>query len=220
MNLGLLLRKLKWRRLVRIVLKCGNLKKTFTDGLARLCDKRQFVDNLSTFCLLFVYFLSTFCPVFVLVLSCFCPRFVTTKTKKLSFVKIFRKKFWICLIFVLKNLYKFCLCCFSNFSRQKSDKSKTFSGKSWQMTKFFCLCCDKSWTKPRQNQDKNKTKSRQNVDNLSTNCRFSRSLAKPSRTMNKNCRSFRVFRKKLSLGIIFWLKLEVFFMVLLRTTYL
>ena len=61
-------------------------------------------DNLSTICLLFVYFLSTFCPGFVLVLPCFCPRFVTTKTKKLSFVKIFRKKFWICQIFVLKNL--------------------------------------------------------------------------------------------------------------------
>ena len=127
----------------------------------------------TTICRQFVYFLSTFCLGFVQDLS-------QQRQKKLSFVKIFRKKFWICLIFVLKNLYKFCLCCFSNFSRQKSDKSKTFSGKSWQMTIFFCLCCDKSWTKTRQNQDKNKTKSRQNVDKLSTNCRLSHSLAKPS----------------------------------------
>ena len=136
----------------------------------------------TTICRQFVYILSTFCLIFVLVLSCFCPRFVTTKTKKLSFVKIFRKKFWICLIFVLKNLKnnkdKTC----TNFSRQKSDKSKTFSGKSWQMTIFLSLLwqiLDKNKTKPRQKQDKKLTKSRQKVDKLSTNCRLSHSLASP-----------------------------------------
>ena len=154
----------------------GHNKTKCPDGLARLWDKRQFVDNLSTFCLLFVLFLSWFCLVFVQDLS-------QQRQKKLSFVKIFQKKFWICLIFVLKNLKnnkdKTC----TNFSRQKSDKSKTFSGKSWQMTIFLSLLwqiLDKNKTKPRQKQDKKLTKSRQKVDKLSTNCRLSHSLASPS----------------------------------------
>ena len=113
----------------------------------------------TTICLLFVYFLSTFCPVFVLVLSCFCPRFVTTKTKNLSFVKIFRKKFCVFQIFQDKN--------------QTNPKLFPENLDKWQFFFVFVV------TNLGQNQDKNKTKSRQNVDKLSTNCRLSHSLASP-----------------------------------------
>ena len=136
-------------------------------------------DNLSTICLLFVYFLSTFCPVFVLVLSCFCPRFVTTKTKKIVICQDFPEKVLDLSDFCLEKFVQVLSLLFFKFFKTKIRQIQNFFRKILTNDNFFCLCCDKSWTKTRQNQDKNKTKSRQNVDKLSTNCRLSHSLAKP-----------------------------------------
>ena len=132
-------------------------------------------DNLSTFCLLFVYFLSCFCLGFVLFLSKICHN----KDKKIVICQDFPEKVLDLSDFCLEKFVQVLSLLFFKFFKTKIRQIQNFFRKILTNDNFFCLCCDKSWTKTRQNQDKNKTKSRQNVDKLSTNCRLSHSLAKP-----------------------------------------
>ena len=137
----------------------------------------------TTICRQFVYFLSTFCQLFVLFLSWFCLVFVQDlsqqRQKNCHLSRFSGKSFGFVWFLSWKICTSFVFVVFQIFQDKNQTNPKLFPENldKWQ---FFCLCCDKSWTKTRQNQDKNKTKSRQNVDKLLTNCRLSHSLAKPS----------------------------------------
>ena len=134
----------------------------------------------TTICWQFVYILSTFCLIFVLVLSCFCPRFVTTKTKKNCHLSRFSRKSFGFVWFLSWKIWKTTKTKLVQIFQDKNQTNPKLFPENLDKWQFFCLCCDKSWTKTRQNQDKNRTKSWQKVDKLSTNCRLSHSLASPS----------------------------------------